>query len=238
MIETHRKPAVHDQVLVEAQVDGRVVGLRAVIVNVMPTTLWLGMVRPDSGLEQLRPDQPVRLTFKRPGAAIVAASTFLSHLGASRSRLFSVEWSNDFNVVQRRAHLRLDATCPLVYTVTSQSEVGSAGLTGMGTTRNISAGGILFGVHPEEAVVAPGDEIELSIALGSDAVEAEAEVVRVEENATARAGDHKPPKGAAAPPTTLVAVHFISISEVAQDKIVRHIFCLQRSRRDAVRKPA
>jgi c-di-GMP-binding flagellar brake protein YcgR len=36
---------------------------------------------------------------------------------------------------------------------------------------------------------------------------------------------------------TLVAVHFVSISEIAQDKIVRHIFSLQRTRRDAVRKP-
>ena len=37
MIDTDRKPAVHDQVLVEAELDGTLVGLRAVIVNVTPT---------------------------------------------------------------------------------------------------------------------------------------------------------------------------------------------------------
>jgi len=41
MIETNGQPAVHDPVLVEAEIDGKVVGLRAVVVNVMPTSLWL-----------------------------------------------------------------------------------------------------------------------------------------------------------------------------------------------------
>ena len=234
MIEADVKPAVHDQVLVEGEIDGKVVGLRAVIVNVMPTSLWLGLVRPDANLEKLRPDQPLHLTFRRKGAAMVAASTFLSHLGASRSRLFSIEWPNDFQLVQRRAHLRLDAQCPVAFTVTSQSETGCAGLTGRGTTRNISAGGIQFVVQPGEAMVAPGDELEISISLGLDAVEAGAEVIRVEEIAEGRARS----KASAKVPMTFIAVRFISVSEMTQDKIVRYIFSLQRTRRDAVRKPA
>jgi hypothetical protein len=67
MTETSRKPAVHDQVLVEAEIDGKVVGLRAVIVNVLPNSLWLGLVRPDTGLNRLRPDQPLHLTFRHEG---------------------------------------------------------------------------------------------------------------------------------------------------------------------------
>jgi c-di-GMP-binding flagellar brake protein YcgR len=236
-IETDKSPAVHDQVLVEVELGGKVVGLRAVVVNVMPTTLWLGMVAPDSDLEKIRPDQPLVLTIKREGAAIVAASTFLSHLGASRSRLFSVEWPNDLHLVQRRAHLRLDAQCPVEYTVSSQSETGSAGLAGSGTTRNISAGGIQFVVKPGEATIDVGDEIELEVGLGSDAVEAGAAVIRVETIVEGRDGRPKP-KGAPKGPVTLVAVHFVSISEIGQDKIVRHIFSLQRTRRDAVRKPS
>ena len=53
MIETPKLPFVHDQVLVEAEVDGRVAGFRAVVVHVMPNVLWLGLVRPDSHLEAL-----------------------------------------------------------------------------------------------------------------------------------------------------------------------------------------
>ncbi len=234
MNEPNRKPVVHDQVLVEVDIDGKVVGLRAVVVSVMPTSLWLGLVRPDAGLAQVRPDQPVVLTFKREGAAMVAASTFLSHLGPSRSRLFSVEWPDDFQLVQRRAHLRLDAQCPVVYTVTDQSDDGIAGLTGRGTTRNISAGGIQFVIQPGEPIVAVGDEIAISIGLGLEAVEAEAEVVRVEEIVEGRARS----KASAKVPMTSIAVHFVAISEMAQDKIVRYIFSLQRMRRDAVRKPA
>jgi hypothetical protein len=53
-----------------------------------------------------------------------------------------------------------------------------------------------------------------------------------------------PPAGAAAadeplPATkmiTLIAVRFVSIPEAAQDRIVRHIFALQRMRRDRARR--
>lgn len=238
MIQTNRQPAVHDPVLVEAEIDGNVVGLRAVIVNVMPTSLWLGLVRPDPGLQRLRPDQPLHLTFRREGAAMVAASTFLSHLGASRSRLFSIEWPSDFQPVQRRDHLRLDAQCPVAYTVTNQSDSGSAGLTGKGTTRNISAGGIQFVVQPGEAMVAAGDELEIRVALGPGAVTAEAEVIRIEEMTELGPGGRPRLPRPGVGPTTLVAVRFTSISEGAQDGIVRHIFTLQRRRRGRANRAA
>jgi c-di-GMP-binding flagellar brake protein YcgR len=227
-----RKPAVHDQVLVEAELGGRVVGLRAVIVNVMQTTLWLGLVRPDPSLERLRPDQPLHLTFRYSGAAMVAASTFLSHLGASRSRLFSIEWPTDLQLIQRRAYLRLDADCPIQYTVVSQGNSGSAGRTGRGLTRNISAGGLQFRIRAAlDEPVEPGDELEIYIALGSHGVAAEAEVIRVDDAEELGAAGKPRPAAHGKGPTALIAVRFTSISEGAQDRIVRHIFSLQRKRR-------
>jgi len=173
------KPAVHDRVLVEADVDGELVGFRAVVVNAMPAALWLGLTKPDSLLEQLRPGDPMTLTFHREDSAIVARSAFLSHLGSRQSRVFSVETPTDCRVVQRRAHLRLDVECPLEYTVVGGGVTGP-GLTGSGMTRNISAGGLQFMVPaPIGETVAAGDALELALAVGRDAVLIEADVVRV-----------------------------------------------------------
>jgi hypothetical protein len=239
MTDTHRKPAVHDQALVEAEVDGRVVGLRAVIVNVLPTAIWLGLVRPDANLERLRPEQPLHLTLRREGAAMVAASTFLSHLGASRSRLFSIEWPSDLRLIQRREYLRLDAECQIQFTVVSPVQSGAAGQTGQGTTRNISAGGLQFRIHAGvEDMVEVGDELSIRLSLGAGAVTAEAEVIRVEEMEDLGPGGKPKAVRPGAGPTTLIAVRFTAISEGAQDRIVRHIFALQRRRRDRTTRTA
>ena len=232
MTEIERKPAVHDQVLVEGEIDGKVVGFRAVIVNVMPDSLWLGMLKRDPRLPRLRPEQPLHLTFRHKGAAVVAASTFLSHLGASRSRLFSIEWPSDFQMVQRRAYLRLDTECPIDYTIVKPGDSGSAGQTGKGTTQNLSAGGTAFRIRttPDETVEV-GDELEVAVVVGSGAVHAGGEVTRVEEVEELGPGGRPKPPRPGSGPILLVAVRFTYISEGAQDRIIRHIFALQRKRR-------
>jgi c-di-GMP-binding flagellar brake protein YcgR len=234
MIETPRKPAVHDQVRVEVAIDGKVVGFRAVVVNAMPAALWLGLVRPDSLLERLCPGDSVTLTFHRDDVALVAESAFLSHLGSTQSRLFSIEMPADYRPIQRRAHIRLDAECPIDYTVVSQSATGSAGLTGEGVTRNLSAGGLQFMVRaPIRDTVSSGDSLDIAVAIGHDAVLAEAEVVRVDD-ATDLGPDGRPmaPASPPRPPRTMIAVRFVSISDACEDLIVRHIFSLQRLRRE------
>ena len=232
MTDTERKPAVHDQVLVEGEIDGKVVGFRAVIVNVMPTALWLGMPLHDPRLQKLSPEQPIHLTFRHKGAAVVAASTFLSHLGASRSRLFSIEWPSDFRMVQRRAHIRIDAECHLDYLVVRPIHSGTAGQTGRGTTQNISAGGVQFKIRLEpDEVVEIGDQLEIALTVASGAIHAEAEVIRVEAIVELGPGGKPKPPRPGKGPLTAVAVRFTSISEGAQDRIIRHIFALQRKRR-------
>jgi len=233
MIETAKKPSVHDQALVEAEIDGRVVRFRAVVVNLMPAALWLGLVKKDPSLEQLRRGDPIVLTFSRNGVGMVAESSFLTHLNSTGSRLFAIEFPSDYRLIQRRSYLRIDAECPVSYLVTSQSEAGGAGVTGEGITRNISAGGIQFMVHaPVAETVREGDNLEIRLAIGQGAVLAEAAVVRVED-ATDLGPDLRPLPPTTGPrrPRTMIAVRFVHISEAAQDRIIRHIFALQRIRR-------
>jgi c-di-GMP-binding flagellar brake protein YcgR len=234
------KPAVHDRVLVEAEFDGRLVSFRSVAVNVKPTALWLGLVRPQPQLEQLRRDQPLQLTFRRDNTGMIAASSFIGRLGVSQSRLFSVSWPDDLRLIQRRAHLRLDAQCPIEYTVASESATGSAGQTGEGVCCNLCAGGVQFVVpaNPDETV-AVGDELDLRIGLGRDGVAlAEAVVVRVDDGATMGPGPNDTVHPASSGPQSLIAVRFESISDVDQDKIVRYIFSIQRQMREGPGKSA
>lgn len=233
MIETAKRPSVHDQALVETEIDGRVVRFRAVVVNLMPAALWLGLVKKDPSLERLRPGDPIVLTFQRNGVGMVAESSFLAHLNSAGSRLFAIEFPSDYRLIQRRSYLRIDADCPVEYLVTSQSEAGGAGLTGEGITRNISAGGLQFIVDaPMAETVREGDGLETRLVIGQGAVLAEAEVVRLED-ATDLGPDLRPLPPATRPrrPRTIIAVRFVHISEAAQDRIIRHIFALQRVRR-------
>jgi c-di-GMP-binding flagellar brake protein YcgR len=237
MIETTRKPEVHDQVLVEAEIDERVVAFRAVVVNTTATALWLGLVKPDPRLERLAPGDSLALTFRRDDGGLVAESTFLGHLGAGKGRLFSVQMPAEIRLTQRRTHLRLDAECAVEYTVV-ESDSTEMGIGGEGVTRNIGAGGLQFVIGaPLPETVAVGDELEFYLAVGQDSVMAEGEVIRVED-ATDLGPDWRPLAAAdpPRPPRTMVAVRFTSISDGAQDLIVRHIFALQRMRREGPKK--
>jgi len=92
----------------------------------------------------------------------------------------------------------------------------------------------LFATHfTEDVALDGGDVVELRIALGPDAVLAEAEIVRVEEE---RLPPGRKPRSVSSGPPMLVAARFTSISDGAQDRIVKHLFSLQRQRRDT-RKP-
>jgi hypothetical protein len=233
MIETPRKPNVNDQVRVEAEIDGKLVGFRAVVINSLPDALWLGLVKPDSLLGRIQAGDPIALTFPRSDGGLVAESIFLSHLGSTQARLFSVEMPSGVRLTQRRANLRFDSECPIEYTIVSQSDSGGAGLTGAGLTCNIGTGGLQFAMRaPIREVPIVGDALELVVALGREAVVAEGDALRVDDATDIGPdGRVRPPKDPPRPPRTVIAVQFTSISDYAQDVIVRHIFALQRSRR-------
>ena len=233
MTVTSAKPNVHDQVLVEAEIDDRIAAFRAVVVNVMPDRLWLGLMKADDRLGRVRRGDPVVLTFKRDRVGMVASETFLNHLGTSQSRLFAVGWREDCELVQRRAYLRMNAECPIEYLVID-SDVIEPGQSGTGVTRNLSAAGLQFRIGiPVDDAVAAGDLLQIRLSVGNGTVLSDARVVRVEDATdTGPDGRPLPPCKATRQPATDIAVQFESIPEAAQDRIVRFIFSLQRARRD------
>ncbi len=231
-IETGVRPSVHDQVLVEADVDGRRIAIRAVVVNVLPDCLWLGLVRPNPQLGRILGGTQVSLTFPRGRAGMVASEPFLSLMGNTQSRVFAVGWHDHVEFVQRRSYLRLHAECPIEYTVL-QGESIESGTTGIGITRDVSASGVRFRIDgPIERAPAVDDLLEVRLSLGSGVVMAEAVVVRVEDATdTGPDGRPLPPIKATHKPVTTIAVQFESITEAAQDRIVRYIFYQQRIQR-------
>jgi hypothetical protein len=74
--------SIHDEVLVEAEVDGEPLSLSSFVTNVLPEELWLAPHVPDPRLNGLQPGQLVHLTFDR-GGALVVESVLLRRLGGS-----------------------------------------------------------------------------------------------------------------------------------------------------------
>ena len=103
--------AIQDRVLVEAQIDDRSVPFRTVIVRICPTELWLGVASSDRRLDTMAPNQGIKLTIARDGAALLAWSDFIRPLGDSRSRVFAVARPAVLERVQRRATSATRLTC-------------------------------------------------------------------------------------------------------------------------------
>ena len=79
MIDPNRDTdlAIQDRVLVEAELFGRTVAFRTLIVKVCPGELWLGLSSPDRRLETLHEGLTLNLTVARSGAALIGQSGFL-----------------------------------------------------------------------------------------------------------------------------------------------------------------
>jgi c-di-GMP-binding flagellar brake protein YcgR len=224
--------AIHDEIVVETEIDGVSVGLSAFVTNVLADELWLATRLPEPRLLSLAEGQPIHLSFDRNGALIVE-SVFLRRLGSSRlgmekSRVFAVKRPGGVDTVQRRAHVRVD----LERSVRIRA-LGSLGTEQIGTGRtiNIGAGGVQF---TTEMPLLFGEQLRLALVLTSrDIVVAGGVIVRIE--------DGDPPPAAAA--TTgkarvehsKVAVRFDKISEIDQERITCHILSAHRRR---AREPA
>jgi c-di-GMP-binding flagellar brake protein YcgR len=90
---------------------------------------------------------------------------------------------------------------------------------------------------PARETVDVGAELELDVLIGQDVVLAEGIVLRVEDATDIGPDDRRlAPASPPRPPRTWIAVRYVSISEGAQDRIVRHIFSLQRMRREGPRR--
>lgn len=217
--------AVQDRVLVEAEILGRSVSFRAVIVKISPAELWLGLASPDRRLETMRPNQTVKLTVARTNAALLGQSGFLRPLGGSKSRVFAVVRPGVLERVQRRAHVRYQMDLPIYFRHLDPKTREPRGKAVSGLTVNVSPGGLLF---ESDAHVELGDELDVTLPLtGSDRISTVGLVTRVR---GADDGDSSPN---VEPERTEVAVRFTRITAVDQDRIVRFILLSEHRRREA-----
>jgi c-di-GMP-binding flagellar brake protein YcgR len=222
--------AIQDRVLVEAQIEGRANPFRTVIVRVCPAELWLGVASPDRRLDALAPNQGIKLTVARDGAALLAKSEFLRPLGDSRSRVFAVERPAVLQRVQRRGYVRYSIDLPVVFRHLDPTTWEPRGRVATTVTKNLSPGGLLFA---SDAPVSVGDELDLTLALtGIDRVSMSGVVRRLGLAADWSAKDHS--YGPTAPRRQAeVAVAFTRITSLDQDRIVRLILLTEHRRREA-----
>lgn len=229
---------IHDEVIVETEIDGASVGLPAFITNVLVDELWLATRQPDPRLLSLAEGQPIHLTFDRGGALIVE-SLFLRRLGSStrlgmeKSRVFAVKRPQGVETVQRRAHVRVD-----LERAVRVRALGSLGTEKMGNGRtiNIGAGGVQF---ITDMPLLFGEQLRLALVLTSrDIVVAGGTIVRIED------GDARPADAAIEPghearqTRSKVAVRFDKISEIDQERITCHILSAHRRRSTVPTTPA
>jgi hypothetical protein len=230
--------SIHDEMIVETEIDGVAVGLAAFITNILAEELWLATRLPDPRLADLAAGQPIHLSFG-VGGGLIVESVFLrrlgnsSKLGMEKSRVFAVRRPQGVDTVQRRAHARVD----LERTVRIKA-LGSLGTEqiGNGKTTNIGAGGVQF---LTDMPLLFGEQLRIALVLTSrDIVVAGGVIVRIED------GDPVPSApGAAvdsAQPSKLskVAVRFDKVSEADQERITCHILSADRKRKQPAGLPA
>jgi hypothetical protein len=219
--------SIHDEIVVETEIDGASVGLPAFITNVLADELWLATRLPDPRLGSLEEGQSIHLTFDRGGALIVE-SVFLrrlgnTKLGMEKSRVFAVQRPQGVESVQRRAHVRVD----LERSVRIRA-LGSLGTEKMGTgrTTNIGAGGVQF---LTEMPLLFGEQLRLALVLTSrEIVIAGGTIVRIEDGAAPPVAASSEPAAEAPVKHSKVAVRFDKISEADQERITCHILSAHR----------
>lgn len=227
--------SIHDELVIETEIDGASVALPAFITNILAEELWLATRLPEPRLAELSTGQAIHLTFDRGGALIVE-STFLRRLGGGgklgmeKSRVFAVKRPQGIQAVQRRAHVRVDLERNV--RIRAMGSLGSEKM-GNGRTTNIGAGGVQF---LTEMPMLFGEQLRLALVLTSrDIVVVGGTIVRIED------GDNPQPATASidaaseSPPATpvahsKVAVRFDKISEVDQERITCHILSAHRQR--------
>ncbi len=218
--------AIQDRVLVEAEIYGRPVSFRTVIVRICPTELWLGLASPDGRLEAMRQNQTVRLTVARDGAALLGQSAFLRPLGGSRSRVFAVVVPAALDRAQRRGYVRYPIDLPVRFRRIDPATWEPRGKAATTVTRNLSPGGLLF---VSDTAINVGDDLDLTLPLaGVDRVSMNGVVKRL---ARAAGDGASGPNGQ--PGRTEVAVEFTRITSLDQGRIVRFILLTEHRRREA-----
>lgn len=155
--------AIHDEVVIETEIDGVFVGLPAFVANVLDEELWLATRRPDPRLLSLTAGQPIHVSFERNGALVVE-SVFMRRLGNARlgtekTNVFAVKRPVGVETVQRRAHVRVNLERTVRIRALGCLETEQIG---SGRTINIGAGGVQF---TTDMPLIFGEQLRLALVL-------------------------------------------------------------------------
>jgi c-di-GMP-binding flagellar brake protein YcgR len=220
--------SIHEEVLVETEISGESVSMRALVTNVLADELWLAPRVPDPNMLLLNPGQDLHLTLIRE-AAIVVECQFMrrlgdgTRLGMEKSRVFAVTRPKGLESAQRRAHIRVDLERTV--RIRSLTAIGTEAI-GSGKTVNIGAGGLQF---TTDMPLLFGEQLKIALVLTSkDIIVATASVVRIE--------DGGPPGGPEKKSLAIsrVAVRFDKIAETDQERITCHILSAHRRKKTAL----
>jgi hypothetical protein len=231
---------IHEELVVETEIDGVSVALPAFVTNVLADELWLATRLTEPRLASLSRGQPIHLTLDRDGALIIE-SVFLRRLGGGgrlgmeKSRVFAVRRPQGVETVMRRAHVRVDLD--RMVRIRAAGGQGTDRM-GNGRTTNIGAGGVQFLTAMPLLL---GEQLRLALVLTSrEIVVAGGTIVRIEHGDTPPDGDAPAAAAGAeasenAPLThSKVAVRFDKINEADQERITCHILSAHRRRSSAI----
>ncbi|HEX7592009.1 MAG TPA: PilZ domain-containing protein [Candidatus Limnocylindrales bacterium] len=220
--------SIHDEMVVETEIDGVSVGLPAFITNILAEELWLATRLSDPRLAGLSEGQPVHLSFGAGGGLIVE-SVFIrrlgnnSKLGMEKSRVFAVRRPQGVDTVQRRAHARVDLERSV--RIKALGGLGTEKM-GNGKTINIGAGGVQF---MTDMPLLYGEQVRIALMLTSrDIVVAGGVIVRIEDGDPIPAAPGAEPGSAKPAKLSKVAVRFDKVSEEDQERITCHILAAHR----------
>ena len=219
--------SIHEELVVETEIDGASVFLDAFVTNILADELWLATRLPEPRLLRLTEGQPIHLTLNRDGAPIIESAYIRrlgggGKLGMEKSRVFAVRRPQGVDPVMRRAHVRVD----LERSVRIRA-LGALGTEQMGNGRtiNIGAGGVQF---LTEMPLVLGAQLRLALVLTSrEIVVASGTIVRIED------GDphtQEPAGEPDRPSRSKIAVRFDKINEADQERITCHILSAHRQR--------
>jgi len=214
--------AIGDHVLLESAPPVGSGGVRAVIVKIVQSELWLGLASPDSSLDAMPADQPVRLTVARPDGALLGESAFVRPFGGSPTRILIVVSPDSWAPVQRRAQTRIDVELPLQYRRIDSNTRQSRGKAAGATTVNLSREGLLLRL---DTALSTNEEVEMTMALsGGESVSMLGVVLRAWVDSESVE-------------THAAVVKFTRITPLAQERIGSYILATERRRAEAVASP-
>lgn len=218
-----REIAIRDRIVLEADVPAGPVSISSLVVKADDEELWLGVARPEPALTLFHSEQPIRLMVAEGAVSRLGRSVFLRTLAGDPPRIIAVSRPAEFELLQRRLHLRYDLDAPIRLRQLDPITKEPRGRSAAASAVNVSLGGMLVRT-PAAVPVSVGDEVDMTLPLGGgDHISTGNRVVRVRVLPT--------PSVPGQPFVMEVGTRFTRITSADQDLLLRMALAADRRRR-------